>query len=295
MNRVSFVVAFFAAALSLATKTADKHPLKLIATIALPGLRDGDFDHFASDLHGHRLFLAAEENGKVLVFDTRTDKLIETIGELKAPHSMVYRQDLNRLFVVDGDDSAVKIYDGDTYKLTGQIRVAIDADSIAYDPDSKYMYVVNGGRAAHSTFSYISVIDTSRSEKLKDIEIDANQIEAIVLEKSGRRLFCNITGKNAVGVLDRRSGSLLATWPLPPADAHNVSLALDEADHRLFVVTRDPGTLVVFNSDGGTLINSVPPLTWPTTWLTIPGKSVSTLAEINSSTFSGKKTLIIML
>ena len=38
----------------------EKAPLKLAATIPLPGLKDGDFDHFAVDLDGHRLFLTAE-------------------------------------------------------------------------------------------------------------------------------------------------------------------------------------------------------------------------------------------
>jgi hypothetical protein len=36
----------------------EKSPLKLIATTPLPGF-SGDFDHFAVDLKGNRLFLAA--------------------------------------------------------------------------------------------------------------------------------------------------------------------------------------------------------------------------------------------
>ena len=34
--------------------------LTLIQTGRLPGQREGDFDHFALDLTGHRLFLTAE-------------------------------------------------------------------------------------------------------------------------------------------------------------------------------------------------------------------------------------------
>src|SRR6202011_6203152 len=44
-------------------------PLKLLQTIPIPGLKDGDFDHFAADLAGHRLFLTAEKNSAVEVFD----------------------------------------------------------------------------------------------------------------------------------------------------------------------------------------------------------------------------------
>src|SRR5712692_6141317 len=73
-------------------------PLKFIQSIPLPGLKEGDLDHFAVDLDGHRLFLTAEANGLVEVFDTQTNKLIHTIGGIEAPHSMVYRADLKRLF-----------------------------------------------------------------------------------------------------------------------------------------------------------------------------------------------------
>ena len=98
-----------------------KEPLKLVATIPLPGLKDGDFDHFAPDIDGHRLFLADEENDKVDVLDTATNTRIHTIEDAKAPHAILYRKDLKKLFVVEGDASAVKIYDSDTYKALGEI------------------------------------------------------------------------------------------------------------------------------------------------------------------------------
>src|SRR6266404_2892042 len=241
-----------------AAKAKDNAPLRLVETISLPGLKDGDFDHFALDLEGHRLFLTGEENDKVLVFDTSTNKLIHTIEESKAPHAILYRGDLKKLFVVEGDASAVKVYDGENYKPIEEIKVSIDADSIAYDADTHYLYVVNGGREAHTPYSLISVIDTNSSKKLRDIKINSNHVEAIVLEKSGPRMFMNITGRNAVGVLDRNKSALTATWPLPAGDTQNVAMALDEANHRLFVVTRKPGKLIVLNSDSGKVIADLP-------------------------------------
>jgi len=243
--------------LGVTAKAQEGAPLKLAHTIPLPGLKDGDFDHFAPDVDGHRLFLTGEENDKVLVFDTSTNKLIHTIEESKAPHAILYRGDLKKLFVVEGDASAVKVYDGDSYKPVTEIKVSIDADSIAYDPATQYLYVVNGGREAHTPYSLISIIDTNSSKKLRDIKINSNHVEAIVLEKSGPRMFMNITGNNAVGVMDRNKSALTATWPLPPGDKLNVAMALDEADHRLFVVTRNPGKLIVLDSDTGKVVTSV--------------------------------------
>jgi DNA-binding beta-propeller fold protein YncE len=256
MKRFSFVMLLLALATGL--QAQEKLPLKLVGTIPLPGLKDGDFDHFAPDLEGHRLFLTAEENGKVQVFDTNSSALVHTIEDLKAPHAILYRKDLKKLFIVDGDASAVKVFDSESYKMVGQIKVAIDADSIAYDPATKLLYVVTGGRAAHTPYSLIAVIDTDKSQKLRDIKIGSNHVEAIILEKSGPRMFLNITGQNAVGVLDRSQSALQASWPLPAGDKLNVAMAFDEADHRLFVVTRTPGKLIVLNSDDGKVIAELP-------------------------------------
>jgi YVTN family beta-propeller protein len=235
-----------------------KEPLKLAATIPLPGLKDGDFDHFAPDVDGHRLFLTDEENDKVDVLDTATNRRIHTIEDAKAPHAILYRKDVKKLFVVEGDASAVKVYDSDSYKPLGEIKLSIDADSIAYDPATNYLYVVNGGREAHTPYSLISVLDTNAAKKLRDIKIDSNHVEAMVLEKSGPRLFCNITGQNAVGVIDRNKNSTSAIWQLPAGDQANVAMAFDEADHRLFVATRNPGKLVVLNSDSGKVVADLP-------------------------------------
>jgi DNA-binding beta-propeller fold protein YncE len=240
------------------TVNQKKLPLKLIQTIPLPDLKEGDFDHFTSDPDGHRLFLTAEENGKVLVFDTMTNKLIHTIEGAETPHAILYRKDENKLFVVEGDASVVRVYDSNSYKKLGQVELTIDADSIAYDPATKYMYVVNGGREAKTPYSFISVVDTNQIKKIRDIKIDNEHVEAIVLEKAGPRLFCNITGMNAVGVMDRTQSSLQSTWPLPAGVEQNVAMALDESNHRLLVVARKPGKLVVMDSDNGKVIASLP-------------------------------------
>lgn len=257
MQRLSLIAAVvFLFPGSLAAQ--EKAPLKLVQTIPVPGLKDGDFDHFAADVEGHRLFLTAEENDKVEVFDTNTNRLIFTMEDAKAPHAILYRKDLKKLFVVEGDASAVKVYDSETYKQVDEIKLSIDADSIAFDPATNYMYVVNGGREAHTPYSLISVVDTNSSKKLRDVKINSDHVEAVVLEKAGPRMFLNITGQNAVGVMDRDKSALSATWPLPPGDKGNVAMAFDEVNHRLFVSTRNPGKLVVLDSESGKVIADVP-------------------------------------
>jgi DNA-binding beta-propeller fold protein YncE len=233
-------------------------PLELLQSIPLPTLHDGDFDHFAVDLASHRLFLTAEKNAAVEVFDLQKNELVHTLTDIDEPHSMLYRADLKKLYVVDGGAAEVKIYQGDTYKRLGEIKLEDDADSMAYDPSTKYLYVVNGGKGAHMAFCLISILDTTTDKKLADIKIDSDSVEALALEKSGQRMFVNITGKDAVGVIDREKRSLIATWPIGQESKHNVAMSFDEAAHRLFISANNPERFIVLNSDTGAIVASLP-------------------------------------
>ena len=244
-------------ALVIGVSAQEKAALKLLQATPLPELHDGDFDHLTPDVAGSRLFVTAEENSKVLVFDLKTNKLIHTIDDLKAPHSMLYRADLKKLFVVDSDLGEVKIYETDSYKPAGSIKVREGADASSYDPSTKYFYVVNGGKDAKLPNSYISVIDVDAGKIEAEFKIDSNDVEGVVFEKSGPRMFVNVRGKNAVEVYDRTSRKLLATWSIADAGKNPTSIAFDETAHRLFLGTRvSVGKLVVLDSDSGKVVTS---------------------------------------
>jgi len=257
----SITILFTAIVLSFALKVRSQvdEPLKLIQTIPLPGLHDGDFDHFQVDVPGHRLFLAAEDNSAVEVIDLRTNKLIHTIKGPKAPHSMAYNSESKKLFVVDdGGPSQVEIYDGTSYKFLGAIPMEAKADVSIYDPASKLFYVGNGGKNAHEDYCWISIIDTTSDKKVGEIKVDSDQIEGMALEKSGPRIFVNMFSKNAVAVIDREKRAVIATWSIADKGRENGPMAFDEAHHRLFVVARDPGKIVVLDSDSGKIVAALP-------------------------------------
>jgi DNA-binding beta-propeller fold protein YncE len=241
-----------------ASNWAQGKALKLSQTIPLPDLHDGDFDHFAVDLHGNRLFVAAEENSKVLVFDLRTNKLVHTITDLKAPHAILFREDLKKLFVVDGDLPACNIYNSETYQPIASIKLLNDADSMNYDPVTKYLYIVNGGREAHVPYEFISVIDTTNDKLLKQMKIDSDHLEGLAIEKSGLRMYVSIAGHDAIGVIDRKTLTLQDTWSIADQGGQNTPVTLDEPDHRLFTATRKPGKFLALDTDTGKVVFSAP-------------------------------------
>jgi DNA-binding beta-propeller fold protein YncE len=234
----------------------EKPPLRLVQTISLSGLQR-HWDHFGVDVKSNRLFLTSEDEPVVDVFDLKTNKLIHTITGLKGSHNVLAFPELKKIFVVDGEASELKIYNYDTYELAGHTQLTIDADPAVYDPATKYLYVVNGGRAAKTPYCLISVVDTVSGKKLADIKLDTNRLESMALEKSGPRLFVNMTGTNKIGVVDRQKRTVVDTWPVTAA-IENVPMQYDESTHRLFVATRKPSRLVVVNTDTGKEVTSLP-------------------------------------
>ena len=255
----SATLIFLAVFLSLAAGAwaQKKAPLVLVHSIALPELHDGDFDHFVADVDGSRLFATAEENSKVLVFDLKANKLIHTISDLKAPHSMLFRGDLKKLFVVDGDLGEVRIYDTDSYQPAGSVKLREGADASAYDPKTKYLYVVNGGKDAKLPNAYISIIDTATAKTVGEIKVDSNDVEGMSLEAASSRMYVDIRGNNSVEVFDRDKRTLISTWVLAEAKKPT-AIAFDEDGHRLFAGTRDPGKLIVMDSGSGKVMASLP-------------------------------------
>jgi DNA-binding beta-propeller fold protein YncE len=244
--KMLFVTSLFLTGLMAAAQLA--LPLKLVVRYSLPTSAKGRFDHLGVDIHGNRLFVVAEEGHQVLVVDLGTGKFIRAI-QIDHPHAVLYREDLNRIYITDEGKGALNIYDGKSYELLKAVPLKVDADSIGYDPATHYLYIDNGGDNAHETFTMLSVVDTTSGRKLADIKIDGDTLEAMALEKSGDRLYLNNPAKNVVEVIDRKTNTLVTSWPVK-LSKDNSTMALDEAAHRLFVGCRT-GQIVVFDTESG--------------------------------------------
>lgn len=257
----------------------DAPPLKLVSKIVLADIRSGEpevpqdqlaknltttrmpgvqnhFDHLTPDLKGNRLFIVPEDNKSIEVYDIRSGKKVHSIRGIGVGHSVVYRVDIDRIYVTDGSDGDLKIFDGTSYALLKTVKLLTDSDATGYDPNTHYLYIANGGLDAKLNYGLLSIVDTTTGQHVGDIKIDSNRLEAMFVEKSGPRLFLNMTEKNSIGVIDRAKQAMAAVWPVSGCKV-NAAVAMDESRHRLFVGCRD-GNLFVLNSDTGKVLQGLP-------------------------------------
>src|SRR5438034_10451888 len=226
---------------------AEEKALKLKQTIPLPGV-EGRIDHFALDPSGERLFVCALGNNTVEVLDLRKGERIHSITGLGAPQGIVYIPELDRLFVANDKGGICKIYDAKSFQTVGRLDFKDDADNVRYDSPTKKIYVGFGSGG-------IGVVNAVDGKQIGSIKLSAHP-EAFELEKNGKRIFVNVPNSRNVAVIDRNKSEVVATWKTDLAFA-NFPMALDEANHRLFVGCRLPSKLVVLNTESSDVVAKI--------------------------------------
>lgn len=216
-------------------------PLRLKQTIALPGV-EGRIDHLAFDVAGERLFVCALGNNTVEVLDLRQRGRIHSITGLGSPQGIVYIPELNRLFVTNDKGGICKIYQAQSFQQIAELNLKDDADNVRYDSATKRLYVGFGSGG-------IAIVNAADGKQIGSIKLTAHP-EAFELEKNGNRIFVNVPDSRHVAVIDRDKGEVINTWKTDLAFG-NFPMALDEANHRLFVGCRMPSRLVAVNTESG--------------------------------------------
>jgi DNA-binding beta-propeller fold protein YncE len=249
MTRCSFSLCLASLVFSAAqlVPAAPGNTLQLGHTIPLPGVK-GRFDHFAIDTNTHRLFVAALGNDTLEIIDIAAGKRLHSIPRLHKPTGVVFLPNENQVGVANGNDGTFRVYDGKTYQQTARVDGLDDADNVRRDANTGLLYVGYGDGG-------LAVIDPRTWKVASKIKLPAHP-ESFQLERDGNRIFINLPDAKKIGVVDRATRKLIAEWPMEKFHA-NFPMALDEANHRVFVGCRQPARLAILDSKSGRIIGSV--------------------------------------
>jgi DNA-binding beta-propeller fold protein YncE len=229
--------------------------INLIQNISLPNVI-GRMDHMDIDIKNNRLFVAELGNNSVDVIDLQNNgNRLGTITEMiNEPQGIAYVSEYNKLFVSNGADGKVNVFNATSYKWIDSINFYNDADNIRYDNVSKLIYVGFGGGG-------IGIINATDNKLLKEIKLPSHP-ESFQIEKNedvnnnkssgnklGKRIYVNTPEDNSISIIDLELGIVSSRWSLGDNGHNNFPMALDQSNHRLFVGTRDPPKLIVFDTN----------------------------------------------
>jgi DNA-binding beta-propeller fold protein YncE len=226
-------------------------PVREVQEIPLPGVQ-GRIDHFTIDAKRKRVIFSGLGNDSVQVVDAFAGRMIHQIDGLAEPQGTLYLAEWDKLFVANSVDGHVTVYDGTKFALLDTIDFGegSDPDNLRYDAVGKRIYIGYGDGA-------IGVIDPATDKRLPIVYKLEGHPEGFQLETKGPRIFVNVADAKNIQVINRSTGKIV-TWTLPSGHSANFPMVLDEADRRVFVGTRKPSRLTVFDMDSGKVVASVP-------------------------------------
>jgi DNA-binding beta-propeller fold protein YncE len=226
-------------------------PLRIVQAIPLPNVV-GRIDHFTADQKRKLVIGSALGNNTLEVVDVFAGRVVHTVNGLDEPQGVLFAPNVNKLYAANAGDGKLRIYDGKSFALLNTIDFGENTDNIRYDPATKRVYVGYG----EDEKSAIGVIDATTDKRLDDAGKLDSHPESFQLESSGTRIFVNVASKEKISVIDRNSHTV-NDWAIPGLKA-NFPMALNEADHRLFIGTRKPGRLAVLDTTSGKIVANLP-------------------------------------
>jgi len=162
----------------------------------------------------------------------------------------VYAPDAKKLFVASSKGK-LRIFDGGNFELIKEIDFHGDVDNLRYDAATHRVYVGFG----EDETGAIVIVDAATDERLpQEYKLGAHP-ESFQLESTGPNIYVNLPDLKQIAVINRKTGGV-TRWPMTLE--HNFPMALDEADHRLFVATHEPARLAVLDTNSGRSIAELP-------------------------------------
>jgi sugar lactone lactonase YvrE len=223
-------------------------PLVLTEAIATPGVQ-GRFDHFGFD-GKNQLFVAALGNNTVEVIDISARVRSQTIAGIPNPQGLAFAPDAKKLFVASSKGK-LRIYAGENFDLVKEIDFHGDVDNLRYDAATHRVYVGFG----EDETGAIGIVDAVTNQRLpEEYKLGAHP-ESFQLETAGPNIYVNLPDLKQIAVINRKTGAV-TRWPMTLE--HNFPMALDEANHRLFVATHEPARLAIFDTNTGHTVAEFP-------------------------------------
>lgn len=239
------IVSLVAATVTLQVRAADA-PLTLVRAVDLPRV-EGRIDHLAFDLAHQRLYVAALGNNTVEVLDAKAGAHIKSLPGFREPQGIAIAASATLVGVANGQGEGLQLLSAEDFRSTATVKLGDDSDNVRYDAAAKRLYVGYGSGA-------LAAIDPADARVLGEVKL-AGHPESFQLERSGTRVFVNVPAADHIAVVDRGSMKVVATWRVTTARS-NFPMALDEANHRLFIGCRRPARALVFDTSTGKEITS---------------------------------------
>ncbi|HEY6852790.1 MAG TPA: hypothetical protein VI139_00985 [Gemmatimonadales bacterium] len=188
---------------------------------------DGGTDYLTAEPGTNRVFVSRGTH--VMVVDGTTGKVLGDIPDTPRNHGIALAPKAGHGFITSGGDSTVTMFDIKTLAVIKKIPVATGGlDGIMYDDFTDKIILTNHSRPIGT----LVALDPASGAIVATVQLEDNGPEGAASDGKGK-IFVNNEGKSTIQVIDTKTWTAVASWPLAPCDGPT-GIAYDRTSNRIF-------------------------------------------------------------
>jgi len=209
---------------------------------------EGGHDYIVAEPGTNRVFISRETHFTVV--DGETGRPLGDIPNTPGVHGVALVPKWNHGFTTNRGDSTVTMFDLKTLAFIKKIPIAVGGlDGIMYDPSIDRVILTNHSRPAGTAVA----IDPNTGDITGTAKLEDQSPEGAASDEAGR-LFVNNESKNTIQVIDEKTMTAVASWPVAPCE-EPTGIAYDKASKRIF--SGCSGTSVAVDATNGKVVAKI--------------------------------------
>ena len=210
-------------------------PLTIVADVALPGPAKR-FDYQSFDATTGRLYISHMRGDRLVVFDTRAQKLVASNQGFPGATGVLAVPELHRVYVAVTGQHEVAVVDDRTLAVVARVRGARFPDGIAYAPTEQKVFVSDESGGADL------VIDARSNTRAARIAL-GGEAGNTHYDSVSHCVVVAVQTKNELVAIDPASERVVARYPMPCDHPHG--FLIDEPNRLAFVTCEGDAKLLV--------------------------------------------------
>ena len=223
--------------------------LKTVADVRLPG-GTTRFDYQSLDPKTGRLYLSHMGDGNVVVFDTKTNKVIANIPGFPTVTGVLVVPALKSVYASVTHNHEVAVLDTEKLTVSKRIKDGKFPDGLAYSPETHKVFISDEAGGVET------VIDTHRNERVNTIEM-GGEVGNTQYDPVSHLIYACVQTRNEFVEINPETDKIQARYHLS-GGKHPHGFYIDDQNGKAYIACEGDNKLLVFDMKNHSVENVFP-------------------------------------
>lgn len=225
----------------------------------------------------YRVYVSNEKDNTVTVFDSETNKVIETFAVGNRPRGITITHDGKWLLVCASDDDTVQVFDLKTHKLVKTLPSGPDPEQFILHPNGEILYIAN------EDDNMVTIVDIIKNKVITEVPVGVEP-EGMGVHPNGSVIVNTSETTNMAHVIETSRNEIIANILV---DSRPRVAEFTSDGQYLWVSSEIGGTVSVIDTQSWEIIKKIT--------FHIPGVPVEAIQPVGIRiTGDGKKAFIAL-